>query len=59
MYGCGTWVTVSEEKRKLEAFETWCYQKMIKVNQTKRIIDEVVLNRAKGKREIWHHKSQK
>lgn len=57
VYGCGTWTTGSEEKRKLEAFEMWCYQKMFKIKWTEKIINEAALNRVKEKREIGHHNS--
>lgn len=31
LYGYKIWTIGTEEKRKLEAFEIWCYRKMLKI----------------------------
>jgi len=54
IHGCDIWVISTVEKRKLEAFEMWCYRKMLKIKWIERITDEAVLDRIKEKRELWH-----
>lgn len=34
-----------EEQRRIEAFETWCYRRILKFNKTEIIINEEVLRK--------------
>jgi hypothetical protein len=54
LYGCETWTISAIEKRKLEAFEMWCYRKMLRIKWIDRITNEAVLNRIKEKKILWH-----
>lgn len=49
LYGCETWTISTIEKRKLEAFQMWCYCKMLLIQWIDRITNEVVINRIKEK----------
>lgn len=40
---------------KLEAFEMWCYRRMLKIKLIERITNEVVLDRIKEKRVLWYN----
>jgi len=53
LYGCVTWTISATEKKKLEAFEMWCCQKMHKIIWSGRVRNEEVLGRIKEKRQIW------
>jgi len=44
LYGCETWTISTIEKRKLEAFEMWCYRKILKIKWIDRITNEAVSN---------------
>ncbi|KAF0750315.1 Uncharacterized protein FWK35_00037690, partial [Aphis craccivora] len=54
LYGCETWTISAIEKRKLEAFEMWCYRKMLRIKWIDRITNEAVLIRIKEKKILWH-----
>lgn len=54
LYGGETWTISATEKRKLEAFEMWCYRKMLRIKWIDRITNEAVLNRIKEKKILWH-----
>jgi len=54
LYGCETWTIRTVEKRKLEAFEMWCYRKMLEIKWFERIMNEAILDRIKEKRELWY-----
>jgi len=53
-YGCEIWTISAIEKRKLEAFEMWCYSKMLRIKWIDRITNEEVINRIKEKKVLWH-----
>jgi len=50
LYGSETRTVSATEKKKLEAFEMWCYRKMLKIIWSDRITNEEVLERIKEKR---------
>jgi len=37
LYGCETWTITMEEKRRLEAFEMWCYRRMLMISWMDRV----------------------
>ena len=53
LYGCETWTIGKEEKRRIEAFEMWCYRRMLKVSWTEKTTNEEILNRVQETRSIW------
>lgn len=41
------------KKNRLEAFEMWCFRKMLKTPWTERVTNEEVLDKVKEKRQLW------
>ena len=37
MYGCETWTIGDAERKRLEAFEMWCYSRMMNIKRMDRI----------------------
>uniref|UniRef100_A0A2S2QKX3 Uncharacterized protein n=1 Tax=Sipha flava TaxID=143950 RepID=A0A2S2QKX3_9HEMI len=54
LYGCGIWTISAIDKIKLEAFEMWCYRKMLRIKWIDKITNEAVLNRIKEKKVLWY-----
>ena len=55
MYGSETWTINSLDKKRIEAFEMWCYRRMLKIRWVDHITNEEVLNRIGEKRNLWHN----
>ena len=53
MYGCETWTIGEAERKKLEAFEMWCYRKMMNIKWMDRITIEEVLERIGERKTSW------
>ena len=53
LYGCETWTISSTEKKRIEAFEMWCYRRMLKIRWVDRITNEEVLRRMDENRTLW------
>ena len=51
--GCETWTLGADDKRRIEAFEMWCYRRMMKISWVDKITNEEVLKRVNEKRKIW------
>jgi hypothetical protein len=49
LYGSETWTLVENEERSVNAFETWCWIRMLKIKWTDRIKNDEVFQRAKEK----------
>ena len=49
MYGCETWTIGEPERKRLEAFEMWCYRRMRNIKWMDKITNEEVLQR----RTLW------
>jgi len=45
MYGCESWTVTEEIKRRIEAFEMWCYRRLLKISWTDRIRNLEVMRR--------------
>ena len=54
LYGSETWTINSLDRKRLEAFEIWCYRRMLKIRWVDRVTNEEVLNRIGEKRNFWH-----
>ena len=44
MYGCETWTTKKAECRRIEAFELWCWRRLLRVPWTARRSNRSMLN---------------
>ena len=55
LYGCETWTVEPQERRRIEAFEMWCYRRMLGIKWEEHITNEEVLNRIGEKRSIWNY----
>ena len=45
LYGSETWTINSLDKKRIEAFEMWCYRRMLKIKWVDHVTNEEVLNR--------------
>jgi len=45
LFGSETWTTTSMEKNRLEAFEMWCFRKMLKIPRIERITNKGILDK--------------
>nr|ADF18552.1 endonuclease-reverse transcriptase [Bombyx mori] len=52
MYGCETWTLKEDTTRRLQAFEMWCYRRMLRIGWTQRVRNETVLQRVHMSRKM-------
>ena len=43
MYGCGSWTVKKAERRKIDAFELWCWRRLLRVPWTARRSNQSIL----------------
>ena len=43
MYGCESWIIKKTEHRKIDAFEPWCWRRLLRVPWTARISNQFIL----------------
>ena len=43
MYGCESWTVKKAERRRIDAFELWCWRKLLRVPRTARISNQSIL----------------
>ena len=48
LYGSETWTVGKNEERAINAFETWCWRRMLKIKWTDRITNDEVFQKVKG-----------
>ena len=44
MYGCESWTVKKAERRKIDAFELWCWRRLLRVPWTARRFNQSILN---------------
>ena len=44
MYGCESWTVKKAERRRIDAFEVWCWRRLLRVPWTARISIQYILN---------------
>ena len=49
-----TWTIGAAEKKRIDAFELWCYCRMLKVSWVDRVTNEEILNRLGVKADLWN-----
>jgi hypothetical protein len=50
LYGSETWTLGKNEERVMNAFQTWCWRRMLKIKWTDRIMNHEVFQTAKEER---------
>ena len=43
MYGCESWTTKKAEHRRIDAFELWCWRRLLRVPWTARTSNQFIL----------------
>ena len=43
MYGCASWTVKKAERRRIDAFELWCWRRLLRVPQTARRSNQSIL----------------
>ena len=43
MYGCESWTIKKAESRRIDAFELWCWRRLLRVPWTERISNQSIL----------------
>ena len=43
MYGCGSWTVKKAERRRIDAFELWCWRRLLRVPWTARRSNQCIL----------------
>ena len=43
MYGCESWTTRKAESQRIDAFELWCWRRLLRVSWTARISNQSIL----------------
>jgi len=56
LYGSETWTIVKNEEMVVNAFETWCWRRMLKIKWTARIANDKGFRRAKEEITFTHIK---
>lgn len=51
-YGSEAWTLKADTQKRLEAFEMWCYRKMLRIGWTKKVSNVKVLQRVARNREL-------
>ena len=46
MYGCESWIVKKAEHRKIDAFEPWCWRRLLRVPWTARRSNQSILRRS-------------
>lgn len=54
LYGMEAWTVKQNDMKKLEAFEMWCYRRILKISWTDKVTNIKVLERMKKELEIIH-----
>ena len=53
LYGSESWTIGEVDRRKLEAFEMWCYRRMLKIRWVDKVTNEEVLRRTNETPYLW------
>ena len=45
MYGCESWIVKKAERRRIDAFELWCWRRLLRVPRTARRSNQSILKK--------------
>ena len=48
MYGCDSWTVKKAERRRIDAFELWCWRRLLRVPWTARRCNQFILKISPG-----------
>ena len=48
MYGCESWTVKKAERRRIDAFELWCFRRLLRVPWTARRSNQFILKTSPG-----------
>jgi len=52
IYGCEGWALLSKDQKYIEAYEMWCYRRLLSISWTKHKSNEWVLEHLAVKKEL-------
>ena len=52
MYGCGSWTVKKAEQRRTDAFELWCWKRLLRVPWTARKFNQCILKEISAGRSL-------
>jgi hypothetical protein len=55
LYGSEAWTIGKIDQKRLEAFETWCWRRMLKIKWTDKMRNEEVYRRIDEERTLWNN----
>ena len=55
LYGSETWTIGNQERKSIEAFEMWCYRRILGIKWTDKITNKEVLERIGERMGIWNY----
>ena len=58
MYGCESWTIKKAECGRIDAFELWCWQRLLRIPWTARRFSTVQFSRSVVSDSLWPHESQ-
>jgi hypothetical protein len=53
LYGAESWIILKVDRRKIKAFKTWCWRRVLKIPWTDQVTNEELYKRINEKRTIW------
>ena len=53
LHECDAWTIGKAERRRLEAFEMWCYRKLLKISWVDKVTNEEVLILVNERRTLY------
>uniref|UniRef100_A0A8D8XC77 Uncharacterized protein n=1 Tax=Cacopsylla melanoneura TaxID=428564 RepID=A0A8D8XC77_9HEMI len=54
LYGSEAWTMGCVDQRRLEAFEMWCYRRMMKIRWMDKVTNEEVLRKVNDSSSLWN-----
>lgn len=52
LYGCEAWTLKEDTRRRIEAFEMWCYRRMLRISWIQKVTNDRVLDRVHMARKL-------